>query len=678
MIDWEETDVGLRVFDGGDSVVPVRGPDIRTEPAGSGVPRPVDAALDCTTTELRFPAPLVAVTAIDGDDRYEIGPGTDPVDLPHGTYVIDVDAEIRAFVEAEGPARIHVEDSEGVVSFPTARELTLGFRSRKTASVGRVTVPDTPAGLADALTHASAALSTTGPERSAPWLRGRPPALELGTERHVPDEVADATPHTGIELVAPDSFEALFPLAPLAYYLGADTRVADRDNAVLRAPGVDTTIGLGAMPTLQREAAATLRKSVFLDSLVRTAASPGRDLAEAGLLDMLDLDPAALTAATPAERFARYADVPDAAIERRLPDWPLATYVDPAPENVEALPYLLDDLALIYAPETSELDGGELIERSLDDFYRSMNTDEVASVDVAKPHLRHGRMHGWLADDTPIDVFKTSRAAYRNRNDGSTEGPTLSVTVVSNDDEMDAEVSTVIDTYESRSASLPIDLTVRNHLTTAKLARLLETPTDFVHFIGHCEHGGLRCPDGTLDTESLRTCKTRSFFLNACGSYYEGEGLVHKGATAGVMTLSGVLNDHAVTVGSTFARLLTGGFCVERATRLARRRIMMGKDYAVVGDGTHTMVGGDRPPSLVRVEAVDGQYLVTVDRYSPRRPGDTYRPPVGDGAAYLCGNESEFVLDDEELTTFLADADLPVIHDGDLYWSDELDAIHSA
>ena len=109
--------------------------------------------------------------------------------------------------------------------------------------------------------------------------------------------------------------------------------------------------------------------------------------------------------------------------------------------------------------------------------------------------------------------------------------------------------------------------------------------------------------------------------------------------------------------------------------QLARRRIMMGKDYAVVGDGTHTIAqGDDQKPSTVRLEPLeDSRYLLTLDSYSTAENGGFYVPHVGDYEyTKLCGNESNFVVDTDELATFLAESEHPVIYDGDLYWSGEL------
>jgi hypothetical protein len=429
------------------------------------------------------------------------------------------------------------------------------------------------------------------------------------------------------------------------------------------------------MPDLERDATRVLRKTFFLDCLVRNAGPYSTNLAEASLLDTLDLDAERLYEATPAERLATYLSVPFEAVEQRLPDWHLSTYVDPVREHVETLPYLLNDLSLVYTPRTSELEGAELVERSLGDFYRS-GAGQVASVDVVKPELRSSRIHGWLADGVPIDVFKSAPAAYRNRYRyaGGAPGPT-EIVVVLNDEEMYGEGVDVGAIYRERAEELPLEIEVYDHLSTAELAQVFEDGGDLVHYIGHCEEDGLRCPDGYMAASTLAECNAQTFFLNACGSYYEGIELVERGAVAGAITFSQVLDEHAAKVGSAFARLLVHGFSVERAMQLARRRIMMGKDYAVVGDGTHVLTQNEnRLPATARLEEVaPEQFLLTYDQYQTGDIGGYYRPYVGDNDySYLCGNESEFALDRSAVLSFLERAEMPVIYDGEFRWSHDL------
>ncbi len=693
MIEWEVTETGLRAFDRNNSSLSVIAADLEVATSGSEVPRPVDTTVDCRATEVRLPIAVVYVTSLSRDEQYELANTTEALELPPDEYVVDVDAEIKTYLRLSGPVSIRKTAGfdEVVVTFPEKHRLTLGFRSRHRHPVDAIEVPETPEGVASALSYLHSSHKTTGPDRSYPTLRGHPPLVEPGEELSVPDAIADATPRTGIELEAPPELDQLFVVAPLAHYLQASVVTADRPTPVLRAPSAGVEREFAAMPRMEQETTRVLRKAFFLDCLVRNAGPHGTNLAEASLLSALDLDAAELYDAGPADRLATYLSVPYDAIEQRLPDWHLSTYVEPTFDNVGTLPFLMDNLSLIYTPRTSELEGSELVERSLGDFYRgggpgrrsrrvgnrSSSAGEVASVDIVKPELRSSRIHGWLADGVPIDVFKSAPAAYRNRLDYlDRDRDTTRITVVLNDEEMYGEHVDVEGIYRGRGEDLPIEVDVYEHLPAEELAAVFEADNDFVHYIGHCEEEGLRCRDGYMAASTLSGCNAQTFFLNACGSFYEGLELVEQGAVSGAITFSQVLNEHAVKVGSAFARLLIHGFSFERGLQLARRRIMMGKDYAVVGDGTHVLTQSkNRLPATATLEQVGGQYLLTYDQFSTHDTGAYYHPYVeGNEYSYLCGNESEFALDPPQVVEFLRRAEMPVIYDGDFYWSDDLAA----
>jgi hypothetical protein len=683
MIEWEVTETGFRILDANKSELAVTSPDVRVEATDANLPRPVDETLSCTTRELRLPIAVVFVSAVSGEQRHEIGNDTDPLELPEGEYVVDVDAEIKTYLLIDGPATIQktADFDEVVVTFPEERQFVAGFRSRHERPAYTITTPTTPEGIATTLSHLSSAHKTSTPDRSYPTLRGHPPLVETGDELDVPAEVAAATPDGDVEVVVPPSFDQLFVVAPLAYYLQADVTIQDRMAPLLKAPAAGVEHEFEPPPYLERSAARLLRKTFFLDTLVRNAGPFGTTLAEASILDALGLRAESLYGSNPAERLAAYLDVPFSAIEHRMPEWHLSMYVSPEPQHVSTLPFLLDKLALIFLPRTSELEGSELVERSLDDFYRGPTSGPgaVASVDIVKPELREGRSHGWLADGVPIDVFKSTPTAYHNRlafldRDDYQRG----VTVVLNDEEMGREHSDVETIYRQRAEEYAMDLTFEKNLSVDELASVFESSNDFVHYIGHCEEDGLRCPSGYLSTTSLGGVETETFFLNACGSFHEGMELVEKGAVAGAVTFSQVLNEHAVRVGSAFARLLMHGFGIERALRLARRRIMMGKDYAVVGDGTHSLPQSEsRLPTSVTLERVeDDQFLLTYDQYTTKHTGAHYHPYVeGNEYADLCGNDSQFALDHEAVVEFLSRSEVPVIYDGDFYWSEELESV---
>ncbi|MDG5819027.1 hypothetical protein [Natronococcus sp. A-GB7] len=690
MIEWATAGETLHVMDTDNAELTVVGSDLSVVGSGREIPRPVDETITVTTDELRFPNAVVYAFALGSSARYELDPGGESLSLPPDEYVIDVDTEIKSYLRFSGRATIRkTDDFESiVVSFPEPIRVIVGLRSRHERPAGTITVPDSPADVATAISHLASSYKTTSPDRTYPTLRGHPPLIEFGDELEIPEGIRSEHRESGIEFVVPPNYESLYATASLAYYLQATVRTTNSDDIVgtrprLRVPDQGVERELSPMPGLERDVERLLRKTFFLDCLARNVGPYGTQLAESSLLDVLELDAERLYDATPATRLATYLDVPYEAVEHRLPEWHLATYVAPEYENAETLPFLLDRMSLLYTPRTSELEGQELIERSLTDFYRGGNgspggahSGQVASVDIVKPDLRDARVHGWLADGVPIDVFKSTATAYHNRLgylERSSES--TSICVVLNDPEMAGEHDDVAEIYRRRSNEVRMDVTVEEGLTRAELATVFESEYDFVHYIGHCETDGLRCTDGTLSASSLEQCSAQTFFLNACGSYYEGMELIEKGSVAGAVTFRKVLNDHAIKVGSTFAKLLVRGFSIERALRLARRRIMMGKDYAVVGDGTHSLTQSDsRLPTTITLEELESdRYLATFDCYSTRATGSYYVPhTTGSEYAYLCGNESSFTLDRSELLSLLKETESSVIYDGDIYWSGEL------
>jgi hypothetical protein len=693
MLEWEETDSGLRVFDSTKTEVRVDADDWEPVDAGHTVERPLDESVAGYASEIRLPPGLVFAHGAEADTEYTHGSDADPLELPDDEYLLDVTLNIKTYVKFSGPATVWKSDDYDhlYVSFPERTLVTLGFRSHHEEPIGTVTVPRTPAGVATAVTHSAAAHKTTGPDRSFPNLRGHPPRIAFDDRTEIPDAIAGARPEVGIELAVPEEFAYVYVAAPLAHYLQAELTVTDRRRPVLRAPAAGVDREFGRLPTFQHEVADTLRRVFFLDCLVRNAGEFSWELAELDLLDELALDPAATYEATPAEQLRTYLDADYERIDDDLPAWHLAVHVADDPANAAALPYLLDSLSLVYRPESTELDKSELLSRSIDDFYRSTDTGgasaapadglhratagRVEPVDRRDPVLHDARISGWLADGVPIDVFNAIPDSYENRFkylDG-TSGD-IDVTVVLNDEEMVDERETVSAIYQERGEDLPIDLTVHERLTRRELAELFESSHDFVHYIGHCEEGGLRCRGGNLSVADIDESNVQTFFLNACGSYYEGRELVRKGSAAGAVTFTKVLNKQAATVGAAFARLLINGFSIQRALQFARRRIMMGKDYAVVGDGTHTLTQTDnRYSSAGTIEERDGAFEVTYNQLASRTIGGGYQVYLPDrDEMRLHGNESTFTLDRGELRSFLDRAEAPFVYDGDLYWSDEL------
>ena len=387
-------------------------------------------------------------------------------------------------------------------------------------------------------------------------------------------------------------------------------------------------------------------------------------------LDRCSLSPPDVRALSPAGRLARYLETPTEAVAAAVPEWHLSTHTQPSLARARCLPFLLDPLSLIYLSDGVELERRDLLDSTLSDSFQTRGVSEATT--MVEPTGGTGRVHGWLAPGTPIDAFKTMPTAYENRYRYSkSDTDRLQLSVVLNEMEMTEEHRAVSEIY--RAADLPMNVTVSDGLTTGELADVFESDNDFVHFIGHCEDDGLACPDGTLSMASLAKSRTRTFFLNACGSYEEGLELIEQGAVAGAVTFTDVLDRHAAMVGTAFARLLSNGFSIQRALQLARRRIMMGKDYAVVGDGTYALLPGPTAPIVVRVTAGEGQYHLTCEVLTPTGAGESYQLPF-EGRTVLNGTETSFSVDPETLVETLRATSLPAVFEGEFHWSGDLAA----
>jgi len=636
----EETASGVRIVDAAGYACTVSASDwTDATPTADFHVRP-DERTAGVTTSLTVPASTVTVRTADGTESLE--PGSERrFETP--PELVDATGALGVLLAFDAPATLSFVNDALTVSFDGRARVDLGFLARSSSADHVVRVPETPSGLATAVGAMAAAHRTTTPERARPTMRRQPPSLRYADEVSIPDAVADAVPDTGIRVEVPDDVGRVLAVAPLAYYLGATVETGFAESRVV-APeaGVDHALDDG-------EAARLLERAFWADTAACQPAlsAPGEDATGRSL----------------AERLRSAVEYSGST----RPEWPLAIYADASFEYARALPAVLHRLAHVYPAETTPLDGRELVERTLDDFYRT-TPGPVATVEMENPRLRSARTHGWLADGTPIDVFKALPEAFDHGHDPT--GDALSVAVVLNDPGMTREHDRVASVYER--TAVPLSVSLHADLSRDALAGVFEAETDFVHYIGHCDRDGLLCADGRLSASALGSVGARTFFLNACGSYEEGLELVRRGSAAGAVTFRKVLDEHAARVGTAFARLLVAGFTVERALSLARRRIVMGKDYAVVGDGTWTLPNGRTSPPGVFTANGDGDaYSVTYDAGDVWTHGETYRSPFPGRGVQPYGAVESARLSANDLASVLADADAPVVLDGDFVWADE-------
>jgi len=247
------------------------------------------------------------------------------------------------------------------------------------------------------------------------------------------------------------------------------------------------------------------------------------------------------------------------------------------------------------------------------------------------------------------------------------------MTIVVNDSRMDEERDLVDSTYGDRE-HLPFDVTVRRNLTVSELRAQLREDCNFLHYIGHTEAEGFECVDGMLDAVTLERTGVDAFLLNACTSYRQGLHLIEAGAIGGIVTLTEILNDGAVHIGETLAKLLNAGFPLRAALTVARDESVLGGQYIVVGDGGMTVAqAASRAPNLLEIEREDDGYGVTIRAYATDTAalGTMYVPHLENNEEYfLCSGSERFETTAAELDHFLDLEDVPVRAGGDgIQWS---------
>lgn len=664
-------------------------------------PDTLGAAVAGTARSLTFPSVFVGVHDLGTGESSDFGDSSGRVSLPEGSYLLRVASNVRVFVRFDGSARLVDHGDELTVQFPRAQPVVFGFDSLVDTPDTTVRVPETPAGVATALTVASANTTERSPDRSWPTQRTRSPSILVGEASSVPESVRERRPDTGVKLVVPPSLPTLLSAGSLAYYLGAEVTTEVDAVPQLHLAGADgRTVRLPSFPEFQREAANLLERVFYLDCVARGAGPHGGGLAVSDTFETLGLDAERLYHAPLAERVASYLDAPFEEVADRFPEWHLGMHVAPEYEYVETLPHLLANLPHVFRAESEPLSKDRFLSLTFADGFSESPGDlavadgeptyrvrrDVSQVDLVAPTLAPARTHGWLADDVPIDVFKSFPEAYENRLDylAESDGP-LSVVAVVNErnrtlmrsddtaEGMRDEHEAAVAHYERRAPALDVDLRVEENVTTAQLARIFESRNELVHYIGHRDDRGLECTDGYFDATTLAESNTQTFFLNACGSYPEGKRLIRRGSVAGAITFERVPDEQAATVGTAFARMLMGGFCIERALTKARKQLMTAKDYAVVGDGTHVVTQNDAlvPPDVWLFDGDGDERAVHLRQQSPRVTGGRVKGHF-DSSYRVWGEGAQYAVDNDDLEEYLDILESPVVYDDSLLWPEEL------
>ena len=680
MIEFEPADRGLRVVDAVEEVEYVLDvDDVSPAPAATdGFPTPVDGAVRIRTDRLALPTVVdYHLRDADGSARRAVAGQGQSID--ETTYVEATNTPMKLYLRIEPPATIAAAEDGTRISFDAPSTVLIGARSLHRRPAGTVTVPESPAGVARGISLFGSALKTTSPERSFPTLRGHPPLLEFG-------ETFDAggfeRPSTGIEIHVPAEYASVFSVAPLAYYLGAAVRTG---AATPRLVAGDETVALRG--ELGVAAADTLRHCFLLDCVTRTEGLYPVSLRERAVLaDRTAIDPERWYEQPIDRRTAAYLSVPREETDDLL-DWHLTADVAPAAENAAILPFLADDLAIvrsptpIAAPSSSTTEPDELEEffraREARDGSRTTQNASPTADSVRSPVGTDTYGHIWVGEQFPMGASKPTVDAYQRRLERQpTDDSTTTVTLVCNDEAMLEEVDEELYGFFDM---LTFEMRRHRDLTKEELRSVLATETSFLHYVGHVEDEGVQCADGYLDLRTLSETGVEAFLLNGCRSYEQGQALVDAGAFGGVATLTSVSNAKATTTGRHLAHLLDAGFDFHGALDVIRRIRISRQNYVVVGDGRVTISQSDSgtPLLLTCDERGPGQVTVTYHEYPTAtfNVGSMTRPYIEEnGTQYLAvGEMATFTVSYERLVERLSDHRIPIVVDGELWWTNSID-----
>lgn len=636
---------------------------------------PVETAVEIETDAISFPTlELLYVRDDAGNMIAELEPGM-AESFPDGTYSLEPSGLIKIYVRIDEAFDVHADVGNTTIEFDGPTAVQVGSRSLHERPATTVTITDDPEGVLAAISTFGSALKTTSPERSFPTLRGHPPAVELAETRSIPDALEPPTEDVWIEV--PAAYEYAYPIAPLSYYLGVPVEVGSDPRIV--GDGIDYSLDRG--DSFEACVERTLKRTFLLDCVTRTEGLYQVDLHERHVVEpRLDLQFDELYDAPLADRLRAFLAVDHAAVEDVIPDWKLATHVDADPENIEALPYLAGDLAVVKIADGDPVSREAIESGTTQAFVRGSATSQrgtaIEDTTFVEPTKRVNALEeAWVGEGTPLAATQTVTEAYRNRIGRSPSTGSIDISVICNAAAMADERDVVDDVYGSR-ADLPFEVTVHRNTTTAELAALLAEPREFVHYIGHIDENGVRCEDGRLDASTLDEIAVDAFFLNACQSYEQGMELIRAGAIGGIVTLSDVVNYGAIRIGRTVARLLNCGFPLRAALDVARGESVIGSQYIVVGDGSLSIVQPESgTPQMYEIDDHGERFDVRVEAFGAEPGmGCMFLPYIGDNDRhYLAsGSTGWFDVEIDDFREYLGLENVPVRVDETLSWSYEV------
>ena len=312
---------------------------------------PVDDAVSLETASVDVLG--ATSTELRSDEGEHYGSIVDePFTVGGGTYV-DVSAALKLLLYVEdGPMEGELVgpdyNPEALrLTFEEPTHVVVGARSHHEEPLGTITVTDDPDDLMTAASYLGSSIKEWSAERSWPTLRGHPPAIEGGEERHVPEVLS--VPGTDVTVAVPRDTADVLRVTPLAYYFGAD--VVPGDRAELRL-GSQHTEPLGSGAELEDSVDELLAHAVVLDSLVRIGgyySFPRHEYEE--LAPELPFYPPELYDEPIHRQLLEYLEVPVETVAPYTPDWPAVATLRPTAADAAAVPYFLDTLSRVHVTE---------------------------------------------------------------------------------------------------------------------------------------------------------------------------------------------------------------------------------------------------------------------------------------------------------------------------------------
>ena len=227
---------------------------------------------------------------------------------------------------------------------------------------------------------------------------------------------------------------------------------------------------------------------------------------------MVDLDFTALYDTPLPGRLASYLSVPFETLEPFVPNWQLGVDITPTANNIEYLPYLARDLALVRIPDKPTPEAVKPMSDAQTKFFRSPMSSVVArgqgGWETVDEHdifqvdpMPNVTEQAWAGPGYPLKVNKLDVGALRQRIDRRPASDTITIHVVCNDKGM-MEENVVREIYGLQDM-LDFDVVAHYDLSRGELADLLAQQADFIHYIGHVDENGFLCSDGSLDARSI-------------------------------------------------------------------------------------------------------------------------------------------------------------------------------